>query len=106
MAVLTFPICLTRDAHTVLAPSGHAAAGVLFLSSVSGRLAQREKHDLLAGRGADVVVQAQHLGASGLFYQNLHDWPCRLDEVGSHLLEQVPSLFCRKCLDQLLLSRG
>src|SRR5579871_1040125 len=60
------------------------------------RLGQGEEQDLFAGAGADVVVQAHHLGAGGLLHQRLHDGPRRLDQMGAYLLEQVPPLLGRE----------
>ena len=39
---------------------------LLFRFAERGRLGQGEEHDLLAGYGADIVVQAQHLDAGDL----------------------------------------
>lgn len=35
-----------------------------------------------------------------------HGRPCRFDEVGSHLLEQISTFLTRKCHHQMLLSSG
>ena len=56
--------------------------------------------------GADVVVQGQHLDAGDLLDHRFHDRPGRFDQMGPHLLEQVPPLLGRKRLDQMLFGRG
>jgi len=61
-----------------------------------GGLGQRQDNERFAGHGADVVVQAHHLGAGGLLDQRLHNGPRRLQQVGPYLLEQVPPLLGRE----------
>jgi len=70
------------------------------------RLGQGEENDLLAGDGADVMVQAQDLDASDLVDHRFQDRTGRFDQVGPYLLEQVPPFLGRKRLDQLLFGGG
>ncbi len=53
----------------------------------SGRFGQRKDHHLFAGRGANVVVQAQDLDTSDFLDHSLHDRPRGFDQMGPHLLE-------------------
>ena len=48
----------------------------------------------------------KHLDAGDLLDHRFHDRTGRFDQMGPHLLEQVPSLLGRKRLDQLLLGGG
>ena len=52
------------------------------------------------------MVQAQHLDAGDLLDHRFEERTGRFDQMGAHLLEQVPSLLGRKRLDQLLLGGG
>ena len=52
------------------------------------------------------MVQGQHLDAGDLLDHRFHDRPGRFDQMGPHLLEQVPPLLGRKRLDQMLFGRG
>ena len=70
------------------------------------RLGQGEENNLLACDGADVVVQAQHLDASDLLDYRFQYRPRRFDQVGPHLIEQVPAPIARKRLDQMLFGGG
>jgi hypothetical protein len=70
------------------------------------RLGQSEENDLLARDGADVMVQAQYLDASGLLDHRFQDRPRRFDQMGAYLLEQIPPFLGRQRLDQLLFSGG
>ena len=70
------------------------------------RLGKGEENDLLAGYGADIVVQGQHLDAGDLLDHRFHDRTGRFDQMGPHLLEQVPPFLGRKRLDQMLFGRG
>ena len=63
-------------------------------------------NDLLAGCGADIMVQGQHLDAGDLLDHRFHDRAGRFDQMGPHLLQQVPPLLGRKRLDQMLFGRG
>ena len=67
---------------------------------------QGEEHDLFAGDGADVVVQAEPLDAGGLLDHRFQERPGRFDQLGSYLLEQVSPFFGRERLDQMLFGRG
>ena len=51
-----------------------------------------EKNHLLAGLGADVMVQGHDLDAGDLLDHRLHDWTGRFNQVGPYLLEQVSPL--------------
>ena len=77
-----------------------------FASRRTGRLGQGEENDLLAGDGADIMVQGQHLDAGDLLDHRFHDRTGRFDQMGPHLLQQVPPLLGRKRLDQMLFGRG
>ena len=46
------------------------------------------------------------LDAGDLLDHRLHDRTGRFNQMGPHLLEQVPPLFGRKRLDQMLFGRG
>jgi hypothetical protein len=70
------------------------------------RLGQSEEQDFFAGYCADVVVQAQHLGAGDLLHHRFHDRPRRFDQMGPDLFEQVPPLVRRQRLDQVLFGCG
>ena len=90
--------------HPLPAPLEEA---LFFLGvAVKRRLGQGEENDFLAGCGADVVVQAQHLAAGDLLDHRFHDRPRRLDQVRAYLFEQVSALLDRERLDQLLFGRG
>jgi hypothetical protein len=54
---------------------------------------------------ADVVMHAQRGDAGGLNNYGLQHWPCRLDELGPHLLEQVSPLGDRQGCHKVLLGR-
>jgi len=71
-----------------------------------GRLSQGEENDLLAGGGADVMVQGQHLDAGDLVDHRFEDRAGRFDQMGAYLLEQVPPFLGRKRLDQVLFGRS
>ena len=77
-----------------------------FVSRNAGDSGQGEEHDLFAGHGADVVVQAQHLDAGDLLDHRFQDRPRRFDQLGPDFFEQVPPLLGRQRLDQLLFGRG
>ena len=76
-------------------PESSAASHLYFLavSRRLRRLGEREEHDLFAGDGADVVVQAQHLDAGDFLDHRFHHRPRRFDRVRPHLFEQVSALF-------------
>src|SRR5438093_273744 len=78
--------------RTAAAPRGGAAPGGLFLLGLAEgrRLGQGEEQDLLAGDGADFVVQAQRLDASDPLDHRLHEGPGRLDQVGVDVLRPPP----------------
>ena len=63
---------------------------------------QGKDHDLFAGGGADVVVQAKDADAGDLLDQCLHGRPRRLDQMGPHLLQEVSALLAREGRDQVL----
>jgi hypothetical protein len=69
------------------------------------RFGQGENHDLFSGRGADVMMQAQHLDASDLLDHGFHDRPGRFDEMPPYLFDQVPPFLGRERLDQVLFGR-
>lgn len=69
------------------------------------RLGQSEKHDLFSSNGADVVVEAQHLGAGDLMDQCFHDRPGRFNQMLPYLFDQVPPFLGRERLDQVLFGR-
>ena len=48
------------------------------------------------------MVQRQHLDAGDLLDHRFHDRTGRFDQMGPHLLQQVPSLLGRKRPDQML----
>ena len=70
------------------------------------RVNQGEEHDLFAGHGADVMVQAEHFDAGDLLDHRLHQRPRRFEEMGPDLLEQVPPLLGRERLDEVLFGGG
>ena len=49
----------------------------------TGRLGEGEEHDLLAGDGADVMVQAQHLDAGDVLDHRLAQRPRRRDQLNA-----------------------
>jgi len=65
-----------------------------------------EENHLLAGCGADVMVHGHDLDAGDLMDHRFHDRSGRFDQMGPNLLQQVPALFGRKRLDQVLLGGG
>ncbi len=82
--------------------------GIRFLLRLNEirRLSQGEENDLLAGNGADVMVQAQHLNAGDLVEHRFEDRTGRFNQMGPHLLQQVPPFLGRKRLDQVLFGGG
>ena len=66
------------------------------------RFGQGEENDLLAGEGADVMVQAPHLDAGDLLDHRFQDRPRRFDQVGPYLLEQVSAFLGWERLYQVL----
>ena len=53
---------------------GRFQRGLFLLCLAEGRrLSEGEEYDLFASYGADIVVQAQHLDASGLKDHRFHD---------------------------------
>ena len=71
--------------------SRETASGLLFLGLAKQRcLGQGEQDDLFAGCGANVVVQTQHRDAGHLQHHRFQEWPRQLDQLRSHLLEQIP----------------
>ena len=74
------------------APPTHR--GLLWLLNVAHfrRLDEGEQHDLFAGHGTYVVVQAQCLHASNLFHHCFPERPHRFDQMGPDLLEKAPAL--------------
>ena len=91
--------------HRILGSEGERVR--LAISSLRSRkvwrFGQGEENDLFAGYGADVMVHGQHLDAGDLLDHRFHDRTGRLDQMGPHLLQQVPPFFGRERLDQLLL---
>ena len=67
---------------------------------------QAENHDLFAAAGADVVVEARYANPGDLLDHRLDHRPGRFDQLGPDLFEQVPALFGRKRLDEVLFGRG
>ena len=49
------------------------------------------------------MVQAQHLDAGDLLDHRFQDWAGRFNQMGPYFFQQVPPLFGRKRLDQMLL---
>jgi hypothetical protein len=66
-------------------------------------LSQGEQHHLFSRHRADVVVQTHHFDAGDVLHHRLHHRPCSLDQMGAHLLEQVPAFLGWERLDQVLL---
>ena len=66
------------------------------------RLGEGKEKDLLAGDGADVVVQASHLDAGDLLHHHFQQRTGRFDQVSPYLLEQVPPFLAGERLDQVL----
>ncbi len=66
----------------------------LFLLRVAEnwRLGKGKENNLLAGYGADVMVQAQDLDAGDLLDHRFHDRTGRFDQMGPHLLSTGPAL--------------
>ena len=89
-------------------PDALACLERLFLLGLTElrRLGEGEENDLLAGGGADVMVQAQDLDASDLLDHRFQDWPRRFDQVGPYFLEQVPPFLGWQRLDQVLFRGG
>ena len=87
---------------------GQATPEPLFLLCVakSRRLGKGKENHLLAGCGADVMVQGHHLDAGDLLDHRFHDRTGRFDQMGPYLLQQVPPLLSGKRLDQMLFGRG
>ena len=73
------------------ASDAFAYLGRLFLFAFAEirRLGQGQENDLLAGDGADVMVQGQHLDAGDLVDHRFEDRTGRFDQMGAHLLEQA-----------------
>src|ERR1700756_4212250 len=69
-----------------------AEASPLLCFAEERGLRQTEQHDLFPGERTDIVMQAHHLDARDLLNQGFHQRPCGLDQVGPHLLEQIPPL--------------
>ncbi len=69
------------------------------------RAGEREKNDLFADFGADVMVHGHDRDASNLLDHCLHDGASRFEQLGSQPLEQIPSVFGRKRFDHLLFGR-
>jgi hypothetical protein len=67
---------------------------------------QGKDHNLFAGGGADVVVQAQHLDAGDPLDQGFQGGLRRLDQMAPHLLQEVATLLVWKGLDQVLFGGG
>ena len=67
----------------------HPCLERLFLLGVAEnwRLGKGKKNHLLAGYGADVMVQGQHLDAGDLLDHRFHDRTGRLDQMSPHLLQ-------------------
>ena len=78
----------------------------LFCFTENRRLGEGEENHLLAGCCADVMVQGHHLDAGDLLNHRLQDRTGCFNQMGSHLLEQVPSLFGGQRLDQVLWLRS
>ena len=70
------------------------------------RRCEREEHHLLAGHGADVVVQAHYLHAGNAFVHGFHERPSRFDEMCADLFEQISAFLGQKGLDEVLLGGG
>jgi len=80
----------------------------LFLPALSElrRLGKSEEHNLFAGEGADVVMQAARLDARNAINQCFQGRPSGFNKLGSYLLQQVATLLSRKRLHQVLLGSG
>jgi hypothetical protein len=77
--------------------SSRSRARLSFLRlAVRGWLGQGQDNERFAGHGADVVVQAHYLDSGDPLDQSLHERLRRFDQMGLHLLEQVPSLLGRE----------
>ena len=85
----------------------HASAARLLLRFAElRRFGQGEEHDLFAGDGADVVVQAHDLDAGDFLDHRLQERPRRFEQMGAYLFEQVSPLLGRERLDQVLFGGG
>ena len=71
-----------------------AAAPSLLLLYVADnrRLGKGKENDLLAGCGADIMVQGQHLDAGDLLDHRFHDRTGRFDQMGLALASTGPAL--------------
>ena len=80
----------------------------LFLPALSElrRLGKSEEHNLFAGDGADVVMQAARLDARNVINQCFQGRPGGFNKLCSYLLQQVTTLLSRKRFHQVLLGSG
>src|SRR5581483_1289092 len=96
---------MTPPSRSPLSEGRWLALALLLDCAEKRRLGQREEDNLFPGGRADVVVQAQHLDSGNLMDHGLHERSRRFDQLSSDLLEEIPPLFRRKGLHQLLFGR-
>ena len=85
-----------------------SGSGPLFLLRISKqwRTREGEEYDLLAGFGANVVVQADNFNPGDFFHRRLHDGASGFDELGAYLFEKVPTPLGGVRIGELLLGCG
>ena len=108
-----------RDAKKKIAGSARGCAplvtlqprkspSLLFLlgAAENWRFSKGKENNLLAGFGADIMVQGQHLNAGDVLDHRFHDGTGRFYQLGSHLFQEIPPLLGLERLYQMLFGRG